>query len=362
FGVREGGDGRVDAPWLAGAILDAGGSARRRLDTLLFAQRALAGSGTSEDAVISALEAFLRYPALMLTLEGNGTTDAVAYANAGKAAERLGRDDDVLGVFQSSVAILDMSRRAGTLPAAQARAEIATLSAAAAAPPLPAPRLAAPGGLERPPPDAGVARGAPARAPRGEGSALPPGDRRSDVGPSADGHVGRTALHRRPCRHDVPSSGPRSKRAAGALARQGARGGDAPRPDAARSEPRRHRLCDGDGRARLSGAQRGRRVAASSLRAGRARPVGQRRCGASRNRGVRRGRLASGGIAPASRRRARASGAATDRFDGDPGAVAAQHDGPPHARDQRGAHRSTVDHRRRTGRRRRGDRARTRAH
>lgn len=142
FGVREGGDGRVDAPWLAGAILDAGGSARRRLDTLLFAQRALAGSGTSEDAVISALEAFLRYPALMLTLEGNGTTDAVAYANAGKAAERLGRDDDVLGVFQSSVAILDMSRRAGTLPAAQARAEIATLSAAAAARPLRASLLA----------------------------------------------------------------------------------------------------------------------------------------------------------------------------------------------------------------------------
>jgi hypothetical protein len=136
FGVRDGGDGNVDAPWLAGAILDAGGAARRRLDTLLFAQRALAGPRASDDALTATLEAFRRYPALMLMLESNGVTSADEYAAAARAAERLGREDDALGVFQSWLAIVDLARRSGVLPEVRARALIASLSAAGASRPV----------------------------------------------------------------------------------------------------------------------------------------------------------------------------------------------------------------------------------
>ena len=133
FDVREGGDGSVDAAWLAAAVLDAGGSARRRLDAVLFAQRAL---GTDHDAppetIAAAIDAFRRYPMLMLTLETCGVTSAATFAAAGRAAEAAGRDDDVLGVFQAGVAIVDLARRATTISAEKARTLLASLSSAAA--------------------------------------------------------------------------------------------------------------------------------------------------------------------------------------------------------------------------------------
>jgi hypothetical protein len=137
FDVRDGGDGAVDAAWLAAAVLDAGGSARRRLDTLLFAQRALSSDqAASRDALVDAIEAFKRYPILMLTLENNGVDTAAAYAAAGRAAEAAGRDEDALGVFQACVAIADLARRATTIPPATARTLFASLSNAATSRPM----------------------------------------------------------------------------------------------------------------------------------------------------------------------------------------------------------------------------------
>jgi hypothetical protein len=123
--------GTIDAAWLARRILEAGDSvARQRLDTFLFAQRALGGAPQAEnDALVEALAGFGRCPALMLTLEGHGV-DAAAFAGAARAAAAL-HSRDAIAVFQSGLAILDRARRSGTLEAAQSRAVIASLVAAA---------------------------------------------------------------------------------------------------------------------------------------------------------------------------------------------------------------------------------------
>jgi hypothetical protein len=133
FDLRDAGEGTVDAAWLAGAVLDAAGSARRRFDTVMFAQRALvADRDTPPEATIAAIDAFRRYPILMLTLESSGVSSAAAFAAAGRAAEAVARDDDALGVFQACVAVVDLARRATTIAPEKARALFATLSAAAA--------------------------------------------------------------------------------------------------------------------------------------------------------------------------------------------------------------------------------------
>jgi hypothetical protein len=131
FGIRDGGDDPVDAAWLAGAILGEGGSTRGRLETFLFAQRALARREEDFDAQLSAIEGFRRFPALMLTLESNGVRAASDYAAAARAAAAVSASDDTLAVFQAGLAIVDLARRAGTIPPEGARALIASLSAAA---------------------------------------------------------------------------------------------------------------------------------------------------------------------------------------------------------------------------------------
>jgi hypothetical protein len=137
FDVRDGSQGAVDAAWLASAVLDSGGAARRRLDTLLFAQRALATDRTaSGDVLVAAIDGFRRYPMLMLTLENSGVDTAAAYAAAGRAAEAIGGDADVVGVFQASAAIVDLARRSTTIPPPAARALFASLAAAATSRPL----------------------------------------------------------------------------------------------------------------------------------------------------------------------------------------------------------------------------------
>lgn len=130
FGELQDTDGPVDAGWLLATMR--GGTARRRLDTFLFAQRALASDARADKAtVVSALQAFHRYPALMLTLETSGVRTAAAYAEAGRAADALGRDDEAIAVFQSGLAIVDRARQSGTLHAVDARTLIGSLVSAA---------------------------------------------------------------------------------------------------------------------------------------------------------------------------------------------------------------------------------------
>ena len=136
FGARGGGDAAIDAGWLAQAILGEGSGARGRLETFLFAQRALGGEESDSDELVAAIDGFRRYPALMLVLETSGVRTASAYAAAARAAASASGAEDTLAVFQSSVAIVDLARRAGTLGADRARALIASLSAAAAARPV----------------------------------------------------------------------------------------------------------------------------------------------------------------------------------------------------------------------------------
>jgi hypothetical protein len=134
FGESDRTEGVVDAEWLAANLLKrAPGVARWRLDTFLFAQRALA-SDTSADpaALVAALRDFHRFPALMLTLETNGVRTAAAYAAAGRAARALGRDDEAIAVFQGSLAVVDRARLSGMLGGDDARTLIASLTAAAA--------------------------------------------------------------------------------------------------------------------------------------------------------------------------------------------------------------------------------------
>lgn len=134
FGDADRTDGAIDAEWLAAKLLlkRAQGVARLRLDTFLFAQRALA-SDTAADpaALLAALRDFHRYPVLMLTLETNGVRTAATYAAAGRAAAALGRDDEAIGVFQGGLAVVDRARLSGMLGAEDARTLIASLTDAA---------------------------------------------------------------------------------------------------------------------------------------------------------------------------------------------------------------------------------------
>jgi hypothetical protein len=133
FGDTDKTDGAIDAEWLAANLFKrAPGVARRRLDTFLFAQRALA-SDTAADpaALLAALRDFHRYPLLMLTLETNGVRTAAAYAAAGRAAAAIGGDEEAIAVFQGGLALVDRARLSGTLGAEETRTLIASLTAAA---------------------------------------------------------------------------------------------------------------------------------------------------------------------------------------------------------------------------------------
>ena len=111
--------GPVDAEWLAANVLKAApGEARRRLDTLLFAQRGLASESTSSPtAMVPVLRDFPRYPALMLALEASGVRSASTYSAAVRVAADLAGDDEATAVFQAGLTIVDRARVAGTLRA-----------------------------------------------------------------------------------------------------------------------------------------------------------------------------------------------------------------------------------------------------
>ena len=133
FGEPEDGSGPVDAAWLAANVLKAGpAAARRRLDTLLFAQRALASdSYLSASAMVPVLRDFSRYPALMLTLEASGVRGASTYSAAVRVAAGLAGDDEATAVFQAGLTIVDRARVAGTLRADQAGVLVSSLVRAA---------------------------------------------------------------------------------------------------------------------------------------------------------------------------------------------------------------------------------------
>jgi hypothetical protein len=132
FGEGVEGHGPVDAEWVAANVLKASpGTARRRLDTLLFAQRALATDSYVGPTLIAVLRDFARYPALMLTLEASGVRGAATYSAAVRVAAGLAGDDEATAVFQAGLTIVDRARVAGTLRTYEARALIDSLIRAA---------------------------------------------------------------------------------------------------------------------------------------------------------------------------------------------------------------------------------------
>jgi hypothetical protein len=132
FGTRYGGGSDIDAAWLARALLDCPAIiGRRRLHTLAFAQRVFAGHGGDADLtfVLTRQSAFAT---LLSVLDDNGLRDPASYAAAIRAASSFEHDEDGMTVLQSSLAILDAARRAGTLSLDAARAAIESLLQAVA--------------------------------------------------------------------------------------------------------------------------------------------------------------------------------------------------------------------------------------
>ncbi|OFW04863.1 MAG: hypothetical protein A3H96_10670 [Acidobacteria bacterium RIFCSPLOWO2_02_FULL_67_36] len=125
----------VDAAWLAARILSVPYAlGRRRLDTLLFAQRVFGGAPTVAAAdVATALRGYAAFPALMLSLERSGITDPAVYAAAAKHAAELSNIDSIpvrrtaIAEFQASVAIIGRARRSGVLPVERAWALVVSL-------------------------------------------------------------------------------------------------------------------------------------------------------------------------------------------------------------------------------------------
>ena len=132
---REGRDaeGVVDAEWLARAVLDGPPAvARRRLDTIAFAQRVFADAPIGEDLTF-VLQQHPRFSALLSLLRDNGIVDPSACAAAIRVASSIEGDDDAMVVLQSGLAIVDRARAAGTLTADSARTAIAGVLKAGAA-------------------------------------------------------------------------------------------------------------------------------------------------------------------------------------------------------------------------------------
>ena len=126
-------DGNVDAEWLVRAVL--GGPpavARRRLDTLTFAQRVFAGAPIGGDLTF-VLQQHPRYSALLSLLRDNGVTDPAACATAVRVASAIEGDEEAMVVLQSGLAIVDRARAAGTLTTDGAGAAVAGLLKAGAA-------------------------------------------------------------------------------------------------------------------------------------------------------------------------------------------------------------------------------------
>jgi hypothetical protein len=124
----------LDAPWILSRVhrvpVDVG---RKRLDTLLYAQRNFADA--TDPQLVTVLRALPSFPALLLTLERMGITSPSAIAPMAARAQGLNdiRDDQVrtlaLVDFQAALAILDRIARSGGLPASDINALLTKLAA-----------------------------------------------------------------------------------------------------------------------------------------------------------------------------------------------------------------------------------------
>lgn len=127
----------VDASWLAARVLTVPYAlGRRRLDTLLFAQRVFGGASTAVAAdVATALRGYASFPALMLSLERSGLTDPATYAAAAAHASELSAIDPIparrtaIAEFQASIAVIERARRSGVLAVDRAQALVVSLCA-----------------------------------------------------------------------------------------------------------------------------------------------------------------------------------------------------------------------------------------
>ena len=125
----------VEPSWLARRIsLVPAHLGRARLETFLFAQRRFSGR-VGNPTTIAALRGVMHFPALALTLERIGITDAAAYAAAARTAAALNgiRSSEWRAIaiteFQTSLAIVDAAMRRDRLDQEAAAALTSSLIA-----------------------------------------------------------------------------------------------------------------------------------------------------------------------------------------------------------------------------------------
>jgi hypothetical protein len=113
----------IDAQWLADSLaLTPPRTRRQRYEQFAFGVRRFASAdAASAPDIVVALRAFDRYPAVMLTLERMGVTNAATYGVAARRAQAIadvgndGRRLTTITQFQSALAILDRAARSGRL-------------------------------------------------------------------------------------------------------------------------------------------------------------------------------------------------------------------------------------------------------
>lgn len=113
----------VDAAWLTARISDSSyETGRRRLDTLLFAQRVFGDAPPADPAlIVTVLRGFTVFPSLMLTMERIGATSPSALVRAARHAADLDaiKSDDERQAsilqFQATMGIVERAQRSGIL-------------------------------------------------------------------------------------------------------------------------------------------------------------------------------------------------------------------------------------------------------
>ena len=125
---------RVTPAWLAHRIaLAPQPLARRRLETVLFAQRVFPNPVDDDAALAAALRGYSAFPALMATLERIGVRTVSVFAGAARHAAALNSIHGIeprrnaIAQFQSALAIVDRAAHAGSLDAAEAQRLVESL-------------------------------------------------------------------------------------------------------------------------------------------------------------------------------------------------------------------------------------------
>jgi hypothetical protein len=135
-GGRPAGTGQsAGAVWLLERVLaDGPRTAAVRLDQVRFAQRVFASAAPVDSpALVEAVAAYARFPALMLALERLGFTDPDLHARAARHASSLTArvrrvaEEAPLALFQGSIALVDRAHSAGTLDRGRAQRLVADL-------------------------------------------------------------------------------------------------------------------------------------------------------------------------------------------------------------------------------------------